>query len=79
MTVHKNKQSLNFKFEDEFDTEDEREERIETSKTIYNMTEVHSHDLFFTKGMSSEGKFVLYTCYRYKHPVTPRHTPVDKR
>lgn len=78
MTVHKNKQSLDLHFEDELGTEKERDTRRDNYVKDFTTLERHKqYDLWFTNGMSTEGKFILYTHYIYKRVVTPRHTTID--
>ncbi len=76
--VPKNKQTLDIHLKDEFDTEIERDKRIENYQRDYNLLKRNEeYDLFFTKGMSDVGKFCLYTTYRYRRPETHRQKPID--
>ena len=74
----KNKQTLDIHIKDEFDTEIERDKRIENYQRDYDLLKRNEeYDLFFTKGMSDVGKFCLYTTYRYRRPESTRHTSGD--
>ncbi len=67
--VRKNKQTLDIHLKDEFDTEIERDKRRENYIVdFYQLDRDKEYELFFIKGMSDVGKFILYTTHRYRRP-----------